>query len=523
MKKRISIPNVLCAVMLCMYLFAIQIARQIAEYTYIYYKNVFLIIWLLIAVFLTCVFLRSKGAASRGISSAGASGKECVIWFCATLAISLCVLLTYYFAFYPGAYSPDSYDQLEQAQTGIYDDWHPFIHTLLFFTLPLKLFGGRIEFIVLMQLLWFSVALGYLNYSLRANGCSRLACFAELMLVLLSPATGNIMMYPWKDCGLTIFAVVLAAQYVNIVCTNGMWLKKPANFISFIVISVLTTLVRHNAVLFVLPLFTVTVLLCIKRSKLIAGGLIGGYIMVLLLIKGPVYSLYNVEKPDRRIVETTGACMTVMGDVLLENPDALPEYIKDFLYEVAPQKVWEESYRSGSFNSIKWHEETDTNVIDEAGYGTILRYTIEAIKADKAHALRGFLSLTDMIWKIDVTGAIYAGSCEEETDITVDAATRGYCLDVVNIWAQLVHGDVAQYLFYCVGLLDLLIIAFSLSDIARWSELLRGVHALPILCYNFGTALLLTGSDWRFFFYTFPVFIPFAFLILRKNEKDMAL
>lgn len=50
--------------------------------------------------------------------------------------------------------------------------------------------------------------------------------------------------------------------------------------------------------------------------------------------------------------------------------------------------------------------------------------------------------------------------------------------------------------------------------------MLKAVHALPILCYNFGTALLLTGFDFRFFYYTYPVFLPFIFLILRRENKE---
>ncbi len=528
--KQISLSKVLCAGVLCLYLLAVFFARQSAEYIFIYHEKIFALLWLVVALFLTYVFCRSKGALSRAFSAeAAATKRECIIWFAATALLALFAIAVYYIVFFPGAFSPDSYSQRYQAATGVYNDWHPFIHTLLFFTLPLKLFGGNSGYIVLLQIAWFSLALGYLNYSLRANGCSRFACTAELLLVLLSPMTGRIMMYPWKDCGLAIFATVLAAQYVSIVCTRGAWLEKPANLIAFIVFAVLTTLVRHNAILFVLPLLVVTVFLCGKGKKLAAVGLIGGYIALFLLIKGPLYSLYDVEKPGNRVVETTGACMVIMGEVVTENPDALPEHVRNFLYEVAPKEVWEEKYSCGDFNGVKWNEDRDTSVIEKAGYATILRYTYETFKADKLHTLHGFLALTDMVWKID-------GGIQAEISPPVDEVTsktlmniawfgklRGDCLEIVTMWSELVKSSAAVYIFYYVGSLDLLLIAFSLSGITRWRELLWGIHALPILCYNFGTALLLTGNDWRFFFYTFPVFIPFAFLILRRDGKDTAL
>lgn len=523
--KQINLPKLLCSATLCLYFTAVFFARQSAESIFIYYEKVFALLWLTVALFLAYVFCRSSRALSRAFSAeAAASRRECVIWFTATVLLAFSVLAVYYIIFFPGAYSPDSLSQLKQATTGVYSDWHPFMHTLLFFTIPLKLFGGSDEYIVLLQLVWFSLALGYLNYSLMKNGCSRLICAAELLFVLLSPVTGRIMMYPWKDCGFAIFATVLVAQYVSIVCTRGTWLEKSANLAVFVVSAALTTLMRHNAILFVLPLLAVAMLLCWKRKRLIAGGLIGGYVALFLLIKGPVYSLYDVEKPDNRVIETTGACMVIMGEVVTENPNALPDYIRAFLYEVAPKEVWEEKYSCGNFNYVKWDEDTDVSVIEKAGYGTMLMYTYETVKADKLHALHGFLALTDMVWKID--GSIPAEispSVEEVTDNARFENLRGNCWNIVTIWTKLVKSSPAVYIFYYVGLLNLLLISFSLSGITRWGALLRGVHALPILIYNFGTALLLTGPDWRFFFYTFPVFIPFAFLILRKDRKDMAL
>ncbi len=166
--KQISLSKVLCAGMLCAYLLAVLIARQIADYTYVYYKGVFIIIWLLIAAFMTCVFIRSKGAFSRAFSAeAAATKRECVIWFAVTALLALFAIAVYYIVFFPGTFSPDSLSQLKQARTGVYSDWHPFIHTLLFFTLPMKLLGGSGGYIVLLQIMWFSLALGYLNYSLR--------------------------------------------------------------------------------------------------------------------------------------------------------------------------------------------------------------------------------------------------------------------------------------------------------------------------------------------------------------------
>ena len=97
---------------------------------------------------------------------------------------------------------------------------------------------------------------------------------------------------------------------------------------------------------------------------------------------------------------------------------------------------------------------------------------------------------------------------------------QGRWHSVVDSWHRTVRSGALENVFYFIGMLDLILIAGSLTRVMRWSDMLKAVHALPILCYNFGTSLLLTGYDYRFFYYTYPVFLPFIFLILRRENKE---
>ena len=54
----------------------------------------------------------------------------------AVFGISMILLGVYYVAFYPGGIIIDSFNQWYQVQTGVYVDWHPVVHTLLFMKLP---------------------------------------------------------------------------------------------------------------------------------------------------------------------------------------------------------------------------------------------------------------------------------------------------------------------------------------------------------------------------------------------------
>lgn len=433
--------------------------------------------------------------------------------------VTLCILRIYYIAFFPGSFSPDSMVQLEQAKTGIYNDWHPVMHTLLFFTLPLKLSGWRIDTIVLFQIICFSASFGYLTATLRRNKCSRLLCAVEILFIMLSPITGNIMMFPWKDCAFAIFAMVVTAQYVNSICSKGAWLEKPINLICFIAFSALAVLMRHNAILFIFPILVVLAVLCRSKKRLVAG-MLAGFLGLLIIVKGPVYSIYKVEKPDKRIVETTGICMVIMGGAITEEPDNLPEHIRDFLYSVSPKELWEEKYISGDFNYVKWDERTNVYAIENLGVEKLLKYTFETIKACPRSSLKAFLNATSLVW--DISGNLRWDISAVSTNINEGIAgrTQSACYSIVDGWHRTARSGIWKNMFYYVGTLDLLLIACCLVRVKRWSDMLKAVHSLPILCYNFGTALLLTGFDFRFFYYTYPVFLPFIFLILRRENKE---
>ncbi len=53
----------------------------------------------------------------------------------------------------------------------------------------------------------------------------------------------------------------------------------------------------------------------------------------------------------------------------------------------------------------------------------------------------------------------------------------------------------------------------------KWVDFKNIMIVAPLLCCNFGTALLLTGFDWRFFYLTVPLSFLFIFLIIRINKE----
>lgn len=446
--------------------------------------------------------------------------KEQIFWLLGTFAGTLGVLSMYYYAFFPGAFSPDSNSQLSEALTGTYSDWHPFVHTFLFFTVPMKVFHAE-EMIVFLQLVYFSAGLAYLTATVRKYGCPRWLCALETGFVLLSPVTGNILMYPWKDCGLAIFAMAAVAHYINIILSQGVWLRKKRNILACGLFLAFTVLMRHNAMLFVLPM--IAALLVNGWKKYRRGGIsvAAVFIIIVLLVKGPVYSVFQVEKPGGRVLESVGICMTMMGNVVKNCPELLDEEIRNFLYGVASREVWEEENLLKGFNEVKFKAGTNKGLIEETGAGKIVEYTFRSFWAAKRVSLQAFFRVTGMVWKLDgnLDWGIGVNADTGKTEIVLDAEKQAEVRTSLKDWGSLMGKSILRFPMNYIGWSNLALLAIALTGIGRKEAFSGALHAVPLLCYNFGTALLLTGLDWRFFYLTFPLAIPTVFLLAREIQS----
>lgn len=514
-----SVSKVRKAALVCMFVYnaAVLIGSYIADVS-IYWRTWILPILLIWAACLTAILDRLCNDVLRKDVKGNVSAKQCRYAFWMTFAVTFGILAAYYYAFFPGAYSPDSNGQLNEAVTGVYSDWHPFIHTFLFFTLPMQIFCAE-EMIVFLQLSYFALGFAYLMMTVRKYGCPKWLCIVGVLWVVLAPVTGNIMMFPWKDCGMAIFSTVSVAHYIHIIMTKAKWLEKKWNILACSVFWTLTFLVRHNAVLFVFPMAAVALLVGWANKKRVISVIVL-FLALLLLAKEPFYRAYHVEKPGNRVLETTGMCMVIMGNIVKNCPDFMSREALDFLYSVTPKEVWDEIYVPGNFNDVKWNG-INVEVIEEEGLWNILKYTLEAIRVSPMYSLQAFFRLTGMVWRLD--GDMYwdfgAWADISKTELVLNAARQSKVMELLNNWHLLIDKGIWKYPMHYIGWLHLGLISFSLAAIRKRRDIWKASVGMPLLCYNFGTALLLTGFDWRFFYMTFPVAIPMIFLVIKMAQR----
>lgn len=427
-------------------------------------------------------------------------------------AITVGVFILYLAGQYPGGMSPDTVVQYSQAvgETN-YNDWHPVLHTLLFFTLPLKT-GHHLGFIVFLQLVYFSLAFSYLSYVLLVNGCPPKFVFFMSIYIWINPFMITYMMYPWKDIAFMIFAVLLFAYYIQVICTRGDWLSKRRNQILFVATAVVCMTIRHNGILFVLPLFFIALRHLLKKELLFTIIFCCIGILGIRLL----YSYLAVEKPGGRTLEVAGLPATVWCNVMQKNPMALPEDTRNAFYTLASQETYETEYVTGNFNVIKVSDNFADDVLNEMSYGDIILYTAQCFWYAPQESMEAVAKLTELVWGV--------GGKDNPISIIINENSYGISYqpfpsveEIVSQIKNFFSIGIGNILFGSHGykLLLLLILACLLLTGHRISV----IHIIPLFCYNFGTMLLLSGRDYRFFLLNIPLLFPTIFIMLKDQRK----
>ena len=436
-------------------------------------------------------------------------------------AVTFGYLLLWLIAYFPGGFSPDSVSQYQQALTGEYNNWHPVLHTWIFFWLPLQIFHHPAG-IVCFQILLFSLAVGYLYHVLCRRGCPIAFLVFSWLFLILNPQTAKIMMFPWKDSALTIAALMIFTQVIEIYETDGAWLQKWHHFLSFTALCFVATVFRHNAILLTIPIYVILFLFQKKaRKSVLFSGLL--VLLALWLLNGPIMTLANVASPGARQEEVLGLPMTVLSAVYVHQRDALSPDAISFLDSIASSEDWRLCFELGNFNRLKFSSSLPlVSRIEAEGAANVLRYTVQAFLSSPFWSLRAVISLTKLVWDpLSGTGTIDIPYCTPN-DISLTGQGYGPLKSALTSWCETADSSFLFPFTNCVGMMILILMFAAVTHIGR-GKLGRAFMIFPMLIYDFGTMLLLTGPDFRFFHFNFVIIIPLLYLILsgsKNNESE---
>ena len=440
------------------------------------------------------------------------TNKEVYILRIIFFIIPLIVFLIYFFAAYPGGFTNDTINQYYQSLNNFYDDWHPVIHTLIFFKIPMLITNNYISSMVLFQIILCSLILSYVVFTIYKYSSLKYAIIS-LLFILLNPNICNIMMYTFKDVAFGYGALLLITILINTIYTNNKYLENKFVFILFVITLALTSLFRHNAVLFTVPFFLS--LLFFLQIKYIKNIFIYTLIIILFIIF-PLYSILKVEKRKQSIYELLGIPLNIISAVTKYDysDKLLDEY--EIIYSVAPYDSWN-NYEYGNYNLVKYHEFNNIDMINDIGAKKINQIASKCFKISPYISIKSIIKLTNPIYSIDddffYPTLINIAPNNYDIEYKGNASLKN-ALFLYLVFTLTFFPHIFLYLgFMHLTLLSSTILKFKKKNRSSISLLLI---ILPIFTYNFGTMLLMTDCHdmTRFFHYTFlimPIILMYIF------------
>ena len=438
-------------------------------------------------------------------------------------AVTFGYLLLWLIAYYPGGFCVDNIFQLSQAYYGYFDNWHPVLHTWVFFWIPLQIYPHPFS-ITLFQILLFCLAVGYLYRVLCRRGSPMWFIIGSWLFLILNCHTMSLMISPLKDSALGIVSLVVFTQLIEIYETQGQWLKKWHHFLVFTVVCFLASGVRHNGILLIAPLYIILFIFQKEARKpvLFSAALV---LFGIWFMNGPIMFWDRICPPSNRQMEVLGMPMTILSSVYMKDRSVLsPEAIR-FLYSLTTQEEWNTVFQFGNFNSIKFVSSLPlADRIEQEGTAAILKYTAEAISRSPIWSTKAFITLTREVWDPLSNVGGYTPYC---SDIVIDGIGVAFegnqaLAQILTVWGETTDSLFLSLFTKNVGMMILIAMFTAVANVGR-GKLGRAFMIFPMLIYDFGTMLLLTGGDFRFFHFSFVIIIPLLYLILSgRNTNETA-
>ena len=236
----------------------------------------------------------------------------------------------------------------------------------------------------------------------------------------------------------------------------------------------------------------------------------------LLIFKGPVYHLFDVSPHDNPVGEAMGIPMAIMANVLVTDQESMPEEPHAFMNSIADDSAWIEHYYLGEWDSCKWIF-GGIDLLKDTPVQQLLRYTIIAIRANPDAAYQSLRANTMIVWSPIKTADYWVPEVyiEENTSGIESKPVKLFSMiESVLIRASLIF----PFNIFCWNTGAQIIIIMTALLLARGKKY-RDIAYLyaPLFIYDFGTMLLLSGPNQRYFYCNAVLFLPLSICALLER------
>lgn len=192
--------------------------------------------------------------------------------FAAFIAVLMLCWLPLLLAYYPAALNYDLHEQFKQATTGVYSDYQPVLHTLMF-TAAFKigdLIGSRttgILLLTLVQMLVFAAALSYSCVFAQRRGAPLPFVLALAALYALHPVFSVMSISTTKDTLFAAALLMLSLLVWEAIEAPEAFFSDKKRLVIFVLSSVFAALMRTNGIV-VLAVTLLILILTLHANRL---------------------------------------------------------------------------------------------------------------------------------------------------------------------------------------------------------------------------------------------------------------
>ncbi len=397
--------------------------------------------------------------------------------------ILLIVFVLSFLVWYPAVINADITSQWRQVQTGNYSNWHPVVQTILFLKLPTLIYNHYIS-CTIFQMLFIGTILLYFCIFLRKYFLSKKGTILVLLLIVLNPSFSKMSMFLIKDIAFSWLLFLGTLISIEIVLTKGKWIEKISHKILFVLMSLGIMLFRHNGIISIFCLLVFLILIYKKDRKfyLIVGILL---FLFRFLLYGPIYHQLGIAS-DGGKSEMIGVPLNQIAYIYHQNVKMTPEEL-DLFDKLAPKKKWEEKYRPGNFNTLKFDDDIRPVFIPwvNENFNDLIKLYIKYAMKYPDKYLRAYLNVTSSIWTIRNDSIHFDSLPQPENHSKVFS----YIKNVYDDYASVVEASPFKYIFMGIGTsLFGIIVSFTIVIIKSKKHL----HAyLPYILVLSNTAVIM--------------------------------
>lgn len=336
----------------------------------------------------------------------------------------------YFVRFFPAIMTMDSFYVLHYANNFVLSDFHPFGHTWfvgIFFHLGKFLFQdmnlalGLSTFVQMVcMVVIFATGIRYLyNKGVKKN-----ICIGLVLIYALNPLYAHYSITLWRDVMFGgVFVLLLICLY-EFVQNQEQKIKK--RYIALFTVATLIMLFFRNNGIYVFLFMTPFMIVMLNKKRLLASILCGTIIVFYFVVKGPVFSLFHIEKT--KSVEAFSIPLQQIARVIASGREIEGEN-REFLEKLFDYDQVESKYSSAISDPIK--NITNNDVLSQNKVQFFKTYLSLLLKYPNVYVEAYFLQ-TLGYWYPDVIYWATAGTIGEPVFEEEQVATQDFTPEWYN-------------------------------------------------------------------------------------------